>query len=66
MIVARPGVPAGVETGTRFTAADADTVHAAMHQGRASIGAAQPLEDVSRLRNRSWNGRLGMIGHAKP
>ena len=27
------GVPAGVETGIRFTAADADAVHAAMRAG---------------------------------
>ena len=30
LVAAHEGVPAGVETGIRFTAADADAVHAAM------------------------------------
>jgi catechol 2,3-dioxygenase-like lactoylglutathione lyase family enzyme len=30
LVAARDGVPAGVETGIRFTAADADAVHAGM------------------------------------
>ena len=30
LVTAHEGVPAGVETGIRFTAADADAVHAAM------------------------------------
>ncbi|HYB25929.1 MAG TPA: VOC family protein [Solirubrobacteraceae bacterium] len=38
LVPARPGVPAGVETGIRFTAADAGTVHTELRSRGVEVG----------------------------
>jgi lactoylglutathione lyase len=50
LVQAKDGVPAGVETGVRFTAADADAVHAEL------VAAGTDVDDVLR-----WPGAPAMF-----